>query len=89
MFKDPIALRMSPFGPSLAVSTATRTRLAFLTDLDRMPLRLDQCAESLRPLFAHFAALVENAVGASLSAAIARFNELPTIVSRCSRLAQF
>jgi hypothetical protein len=42
---------MNPFGPSFPTSPENRARLALLTDLDRMPLRLDQCADLLRPLF--------------------------------------
>jgi hypothetical protein len=51
MFRDTVALRMNPFGPSFPPSEANRARLAFLTDLDRQPLRLDQCDALLRPLF--------------------------------------
>jgi hypothetical protein len=51
MFRETMALRMNPFGPSFPASPENRTRLAFLTDLDRRPLRLDQCSDLLRPLF--------------------------------------
>lgn len=46
-----MALKMNPFGPSFPASPENRTRLAFLADLDRNPLRLDQCGELLQPLF--------------------------------------
>jgi hypothetical protein len=51
MFRDTMALNMNPFGRSFPTSPESRTRLAFLTDLDRMPLRLDQCPDLLQPLF--------------------------------------
>ena len=51
MFRDTMALKMNPFGPSFPATAETREQLAFLTDLDRRPLRLDQCDALLRPLF--------------------------------------
>jgi len=51
MYRDTLALRMNPFGPSFPASPENLSRLAYLTDLDRMPLRLDQCADLLQPLF--------------------------------------
>jgi len=50
MFQDTIALKDNPFGPSFPVSHENRTRLKYLTNLDRMPLRIDQCADELKPL---------------------------------------
>lgn len=51
MFQDTLALKTNPFGPSFPASQENLERLAFLTDLDRQPLRLDECGELLRPLF--------------------------------------
>jgi hypothetical protein len=50
MFQDTIALKNNPFSPNLSSSPKNRTRLRYLTNLDRMPLRLDQCADVLQPL---------------------------------------
>lgn len=51
MFRETMALRENPFGPSFSDNEENRKRLAYLTDLDRKPLRLDQCDDLLRPLF--------------------------------------
>ena len=51
MFRDTLALSTNPFGPSFPSDAENRGRLAYLTNLDRMPLRLDQCYDVLRPLF--------------------------------------
>lgn len=51
MFRDTIALKTNPFGPSFPATQENRARLSYITDLDRLPLRLDQCDDLLRPLF--------------------------------------
>ncbi|MEA2881137.1 MAG: hypothetical protein QOH32_356 [Bradyrhizobium sp.] len=51
MFRETIALKMNPFGPSFPAGPQVASGFAFLKDLDRMPLRLDQCPDLLGPLF--------------------------------------
>jgi hypothetical protein len=51
MFQDTFALKMNPFGPTFPAAAENLSRLPFLTNLDRRPLRLDQCADLLEPLF--------------------------------------
>jgi hypothetical protein len=50
MYRETMALRGNPFGPKIELTPENRQRIAFLTNLHRSPLRLDQ-SEQLRSLF--------------------------------------
>ncbi len=51
IYRDTVALRVNPFRPSFLASPENRMHNAWLTNLDRLPLRLDQYAGVFQPLF--------------------------------------
>jgi hypothetical protein len=51
MFAETMGFTTNPFGPDIDIDEDNQQFFRYLTNLDRSPLRLDQCDALLRPLF--------------------------------------